>query len=686
MSDLRNRMERLGDRALAELGAFERLERRRTRKVRNRKIGAGVLALVLTLGGSVAAFSAFRSGDEPTIGGVEADDGFYALWPEQTEAGLAAAQERVDGGDEGFAWRSDPIEVARAFALEKLLWPSAEIEIPDGTDLEGDDVIFLELGVPPEQVACDQIVSDATCPTSRTTVRMERLGSDNRLWSIVEVHGDDLALPLVAGQELAAGSTIVLPTNLADGEKVSMGVAFLTACDASGVDENVEAVAGTLEFDVPAVSDGCTGYVYAMRPKTGVGAVAIGSFLFAGAEEVPGIGYLVEEIAAVPVRFVPEGSTGASVPDVARVVCLGSDITVETPVVRAQPDGFHITVVNQGDEEVSFSVFQNVGLTPEGAGDVAVSSGAGGGNGAPPGESSSVWTYPPGTYSLSCAPTPEPGEAGVAGIGKLEVVDPDGHYVPAELECATGEAYGSGAAYAAGGDDAEPTGFAGDPVQVARDHVFGIEFDDVVERAGYPESEQPIIRIVRDGAVVGKVTLRDDGSGSWLDDTVEGCGGTQFGWSEDITGVSGPIGETGGGSLGDPGSGSLPVCAMEAGGNNIHEGADVHIDQENLEFDTACLIMPAGEPLTILFSNLGDGIPSNISIHPMTPCLSESLSHAIPTGCPSGELDSPIFVGETITGVSEIVYEFGPLEHGEYYVQDDIHPMSRGVLIVESAR
>jgi hypothetical protein len=32
--------------------------------------------------------------------------------------------------------------------------------------------------------------------------------------------------------------------------------------------------------------------------------------------------------------------------------------------------------------------------------------------------------------------------------------------------------------------------------------------------------------------------------------------------------------------------------------------------------------------------------------------------------------------------VSEIVYELGPLERGEYYFQDDVHPAANGVLIV----
>ena len=34
-------------------------------------------------------------------------------------------------------------------------------------------------------------------------------------------------------------------------------------------------------------------------------------------------------------------------------------------------------------------------------------------------------------------------------------------------------------------------------------------------------------------------------------------------------------------------------------------------------------------------------------------------------------------------GVGEIVYRLGPLEPGEYYFQDDVHPSANGVLVVE---
>jgi hypothetical protein len=354
------------------------------------------------------------------------------------------------------------------------------------------------------------------------------------------------------------------------------------------------------------------------------------------------------------VRTVGSGGSNEAPVDVAQFTCDASgSITPSDSVVAAQPDGVHLAISNKGDTPVSFSI--------EGLG----------GDGAEPGEhKESVWQIPPGPATVSCI-TITDGETGVTSSATVDVVDPNGLYVPAELECASGEAYGGSGDYADGA-----TGFAGDPVRVARDHVSGLEFDDLIERAGYPESRLPVIRVVRDGAIVGKVTLRDDGSGGWLDDSVEGCGGTQFGWSVEPAGVSGPMGQ--------PMNAWDALCATaRAGdGNNVHNGADLHVDGRDIDFDTGCLIAPAGRPVTILFSNLDDGVPRNISIYPLTPYLRECIVTGTSPGSPDA-LGHALFSGELITGAGEIVYELGRFEPGEYYFQDDVHPAANGVLVVE---
>ncbi len=77
MSDPRTILERAARRIDPRSDAFERLERRRERKARNRRITAGVVALLVAIGGSFAAFSVFRDSNGGTIG-TEGDTGFRA--------------------------------------------------------------------------------------------------------------------------------------------------------------------------------------------------------------------------------------------------------------------------------------------------------------------------------------------------------------------------------------------------------------------------------------------------------------------------------------------------------------------------------------------------------------------------------------------------------------------------------
>jgi hypothetical protein len=347
------------------------------------------------------------------------------------------------------------------------------------------------------------------------------------------------------------------------------------------------------------------------------------------------------------------GSNEAPV-DVARFTCDASgSITPSNTVVAAQPDGVHLAIDNTGDTPVSFSI-----------------EGLGGDGAEPAAHKETVWQIRPGAATVSCSNTTH-GPFGFSSSATFEVVDPNGLYVPAELECASGEAYGSISEYADG-----TNGFAGDSVQVAREHVSGLEFDDLIERAGYPESRLPVIRVVRDGAIVGKVTLRDDGSGGWLADSVQGCSGTQFGWSVEPTGVSGPTAK--------PMNAWDALCATARAGDesNVHNGADLRVDGRDAHFDTRCLIAPAGRPVTILFSNLDGGIPRNISIYPLTPYLRECIVTGTSPGGPDAS-GRALFSGELITGVDEVVYELGRFESGEYYFQDDEHREANGVLVVE---
>ncbi|HJS69764.1 MAG TPA: hypothetical protein VJ744_03095 [Gaiellaceae bacterium] len=189
-----------------------------------------------------------------------------------------------------------------------------------------------------------------------------------------------------------------------------------------------------------------------------------------------------------------------ALPDVARVVCDENGARLETTSVRPQPDGIHFEIVNETDSERSVAI-QNA-------------QGTGTGMGVPAGTSTQIVDVEPGALTVSCTdPATEPG-AGVA----LEVVDQDGIWVSTRLGCA--EQFSQVVDYIQGA-----SGETTDPLEAAKKAVegFGLEPDDVFERAGYPDTDTARVRMVRDGEPIAVVDLIDDGTGKWLVSMVTGC-------------------------------------------------------------------------------------------------------------------------------------------------------------------
>lgn len=189
-----------------------------------------------------------------------------------------------------------------------------------------------------------------------------------------------------------------------------------------------------------------------------------------------------------------------ALPDVARVVCDENGARLETTSVRPQPDGIHFEIVNETGSERSVAI-QNA-------------QGTGTGMGVPAGASTQVVDVEPGALTVSCTdPATEPG-AGEA----LEVVDEDGIWVSTRLGCA--EQFSQVLDYIQGA-----SGETTDPLEAARKAVegFGLEPDDVFERAGYPDTDTARVRMVRDGEPIAVVDLIDDGTGKWLVSMVTAC-------------------------------------------------------------------------------------------------------------------------------------------------------------------
>jgi hypothetical protein len=202
----------------------------------------------------------------------------------------------------------------------------------------------------------------------------------------------------------------------------------------------------------------------------------------------------------------PTGGTDAgdpAPPDVARVVCDADGTHVETPSVSPQLDGVHVLIDNRLGFDTGFATrFGN---------------GAGAGENAPQGESAHVLQAPPGTVEIGCYASE--GALDQPELQPFDVVDPDGVYRSVELDCAS--------VVSGTGDYAEGAqGLTGAPTDLARDRfddAYGLAAGDVVERAGYPQSGTPIVRLVRDGRTLATVSYLGAEDGGWLQETLSAC-------------------------------------------------------------------------------------------------------------------------------------------------------------------
>lgn len=209
----------------------------------------------------------------------------------------------------------------------------------------------------------------------------------------------------------------------------------------------------------------------------------------------------------------PQGPTvAAPPPSVLEVACDGTATTVATARVRLLPDGVHLRVDNRSGEPLSVSVRAG-GRTlfgvrvPPGVSQPEPSQGGG-------------WPVPPGVASVGCFPGGrDQGET--SAYATFEVVDPDGLWVPWDLEC-------RGTAVTAAIDQAEPRGVPGEPVDVAREalapYVGELGPADALERAGLPAQVPVVVRLTRGGRTVATVELwPDEERTGWVVSTLSVC-------------------------------------------------------------------------------------------------------------------------------------------------------------------
>jgi hypothetical protein len=198
-------------------------------------------------------------------------------------------------------------------------------------------------------------------------------------------------------------------------------------------------------------------------------------------------------------RSAPHGSSSSPVPAVARVVCETWRTRVLTPTVLAQRNGVLFSIENVTEQTFVFSPAhdERPGTQSEFA--------SSGDNSVPPGVKQMRWRVPPGLIQLVCTPKgkPLPRDQIRSKEAVIRIVDPDRVYVPvpSTLDCEGGADRSHGLSLPVRSDDPQ------EPVRVTRERLQGLRPGDVVARTGYPEDDSPQVKIVREGRVVGLVSM-----------------------------------------------------------------------------------------------------------------------------------------------------------------------------------
>lgn len=533
MSDPRTILERTARRIDPRSDAFERLERRRARKARNRRITAGVVALLVAIGGSYAAFTVFRDSGG-TIGGQDSG-GFHALWPEQALSDAQQVQERVDARDPDVAWRLDAASVAGSFVNQAFGWDGYSVQAVAGSDPTGPGPV--EMLVQSPDPWCYAYRGPAPCPTAAdeplsAVVVLERPVNPGGIWSVVEVYDStvSLRLPISPGATVVSGQEIVVPFRVPAGFEAEVGYGYVSTDCGGGVFTNFASAdvrADGIRFTVADMS-----FEQSCEPGQSASAgggmdsnggdlnVELDGYIFvalqhAGVEQddpfdanLPNvIANAPVAVAGVPVHFVPVSQAPSGgiepLPTVAQVTCSDAGTQVAASVVQPQPDGVHIVVDNSTGEILGLQIKDF------------------GGDNAPTGSSEIVRPIPPGVYGLACTdaqssapPTYQP----------FEVQDPAGIWVSTDLGCSSA----SGVA-AAGASSSGTSGVQGTPVDVVINTIPGLQPTDLVEAAGYTSAtDEASVRVVRGGEVVAVYHMFSDGQGGWTIDSAQACGDTDL--------------------------------------------------------------------------------------------------------------------------------------------------------------
>jgi plastocyanin len=129
------------------------------------------------------------------------------------------------------------------------------------------------------------------------------------------------------------------------------------------------------------------------------------------------------------------------------------------------------------------------------------------------------------------------------------------------------------------------------------------------------------------------------------------------------SGSSVPAGSAPGSSAGNPSAASSGGPSASAAGGAV----TINLTAQNTAFNVTTITVPAGAKMTVNFSNKDNGMPHNFAVYT------------------DSSASTPIFKGQTITGIANATYTFNaPAKAGTYFFRCDVHPtIMTGQFIVQ---
>jgi hypothetical protein len=211
----------------------------------------------------------------------------------------------------------------------------------------------------------------------------------------------------------------------------------------------------------------------------------------------------------ITARNAPAGPAPSDAQDQSNVLlvrCDAQSIEVLTPVVVAQPDGLHVkaSVTGLTDPDVSVRSSGDLHLW--------VASGSSGV------DSEFVRDLPPGDATVHCESGPWQGDGPEDLEASFSFIDPNGVFTDYQPSCADAQILAPPEPSMS--DWVASQGETLSPIETVLAQVTGIQSSDVVEGAGYTEtaSDRWIVRVTRDGLIIGSFFGSPAGGGSFVHD------------------------------------------------------------------------------------------------------------------------------------------------------------------------